>query len=142
MASNKKTDKKLNVAKLTASYNRKVNLRAVSSQYDNIAEGLYATCWITFEDKEDFDKKAAALSYLVRHATENEIGKSISNLLKMSKDEDNGALLGINEKIDREKFIEDELGDLDSLIDDAADVNEVIATIEKFEEVDMEQLVD
>lgn len=133
----KEEEKKTNVAKVTASYSRKLNLQSVSSRFDNIDQGLYVTALITYEDSEEFENKVATLANKVRESTEKEIVKSVSKLMDMSKDESNNALLGTGENLSIKAAVEEEFGSLEDLLAKDAEVNEVVSSLGELEEVDM-----
>jgi len=135
-----KVAQKTNIAKITSSYNRKVSLKAISSQYDNITQGTFITCYITFENQEEFDKKIATISKKARDLTEIEIGRSMINLMEMAKDPKNEVVLGLGLGIDHQKYLESELGDLSSLVSEEENTNEIIAKIANFEEVEMDAI--
>ena len=131
--------KKVGIAKISASYGRKVNLKSISSQFDNIDESFHATCWISFDNQEEFKNKAAILSNAVRDITEFEIGKTISKLMKMKEDNNNNALLGIGVNIEHQNFLKNELGDLSAFLNENIDsANETIKEFADMEEVELE----
>lgn len=132
---------KIGVAKISASYGRKVNLKSISTQFDNVDQSFFATCWITFKDPEEFKKKSEILSNAVRDITEHEIGKSVSKLMEMKKDSKNSALLGIGVNIEHEKFVLNEIGDLSELLGDGdGSIDAVIKNISDIEEVELESV--
>ncbi len=132
---------KIGLAKISASYGRKVNLKGISTQFDNVDESFYATCWITFKNPEEFKHKAGILSNAVREITENEIGKSISNLIEMKKDSKNDALLGIGTNIQHEKFIQSEIGDLSEFLREGDEsIDAVIKQLSDIQEIDLEEV--
>jgi hypothetical protein len=124
------------IARISAGYSRKVNLKSISTQFDNIDQSFHASCIISFESPEEFKRKSEILSNAVRDITEKEVGKTISKLFEMKEDTSNNALLGLGVNIEHKKFLDDEIGDISQFLMEE-DINETIKSFADLEEVDL-----
>jgi len=84
--------------KVYKTYSRKVSLKGVSSRYDNIECSTFASNIIEAKDEEDFNKQTLLLAGKVFMETERDIYNAIENLINMSKNDKNEAVLGTGKK--------------------------------------------
>ena len=85
--------------RVTKHYSRKVNLKAISSRYDNVELGTFVSATIECEDEKQFNEKTAILAEEVRLETERDIEMAIRNLIDMSKDNSHSAVLGLGAEV-------------------------------------------
>lgn len=77
---------------ISKSYERKVGLSAISSQYDNISLSSHASMEVEISSIDELRSKMNKLHKLVYEETEADIKSAFIELLKLSEDEDNLAL--------------------------------------------------
>lgn len=129
------SDKK--IIKVTKSYTRKVNLKAVSSQYDNIECGTIMSANIEFKDQNELNEKCIKLAEKIRRETERDIANNIQNLMDLAKDDSNSALLGLGNKISSDKTQISSIDGFDDLISEQETIQSIPSELE---EVDLEDI--
>ena len=113
------------VFKITKSYSRKVSLKAVSSQYDNIECGTYISAEFNFNDQKDLDKKMEALGEKVYLETERDISVVMNNLIEAAEDPKNSAVLGLGKQITVNKDLTSQIDGLDDLFNSNDDKTKI-----------------
>jgi len=84
----------MKVKSVTKSVKRKVNLKCVSSNYDNIEWGTFLTAEIAYENDDELIRGMEKLSKMARDAVDFDIRNNLIVLKVMAEDNDNQALLG------------------------------------------------
>lgn len=92
--------------KVFKTYSRKVSLKGVSSRYDNIECSTFLSGMVEFNDEEDLNKQTGMLAEKVFKETERDIYNAIENLMEMSKDNKNEAVLGTGTNLGKTKVHE------------------------------------
>jgi len=103
----------MKVRSITKSAKRKVNLQAISIEYDNIEWGTFITADIAYETEEEFALANDLLATKARKAVERDIRNYFIVLQHMSKDKRNEALIGNGSSL----AIND--GEIDLLLDES-----------------------
>lgn len=112
-----------NIIRVTKSYTRKVSLKSLTSQYDNVECGTVMTALISFSDEKEFDNKMQVFDKLVIKTTENEMHSVIENVAQMTQDVENKALVGLGSSLQQKTFLEEQLG--------TVDITEILSSIEE-----------
>jgi hypothetical protein len=86
-------------------YERKVNLSAISSQYDNISLGTFLSCEMEVEGMEHLKEKMRKMYALVVSETERDIRETFIRLKSMAEDKKNLALVGTGKTLEIEDKI-------------------------------------
>ena len=103
------------VFKVTKSYARKVSLKGITSQYDNIECATYISAPVEWADEEDFNKKLNILTKKVQSETERDIAVATQSLIDLSRDDKNSALIGNGDNIEAVKFLSSQIDGFDDV---------------------------
>ncbi len=87
--------KRMRIKTITKSYGRKISLRGVTSQYDNIEHGTFQTAEVEYETEEELQELRKELAVQLRKDVEEDIKNSIAGILAMKLDPKNSVLLGL-----------------------------------------------
>jgi len=101
--------------RVTKSYTRKVSLKGISSQYDNITCGTFISTPIQWSDEEDLNKKLEMLTTKVQKETEKDIAVAIGNIMELASDSKNSALVGEGENIEYVKYLSSQIEGFDDI---------------------------
>lgn len=115
-------NKKRFYAKVTKTYSRKVGLRGITSQYDNIDRGTFVTAIVGFKDENEFKEKCRFLSRLVTQETEEDIAETLQMIKKMANDENNQALVGLGPNMEAKEMLETDIDGLADLLNNLEDI--------------------
>ena len=91
MPAAKPKKKKVTISK---HYERKVNLTAISSQFDNISVGTFISGEVEVTNDEELVEELRSLKKMVFEENERDIKEIFVDLKKMSEDKKNKALVG------------------------------------------------
>jgi len=114
-------EEKKQFIKVTKTYSRKVSLRGITSQYDNVDRGTFVTAMIGFSNEKELNEKLKQLSKLAFNETELDIADTINSIKKMCQDESNQALVGLGPNLEPRK-LEEESDDLSDLLNSLENV--------------------
>jgi hypothetical protein len=89
--------------KVTKCADRKVNLRGISSEYDNISRGTIISAEIEYLTEQELEKKMQELSDMASLATERDIRNELIMLQLLSDDVDNDCLIGMGPNLEYTK---------------------------------------
>lgn len=123
------------IFKVTKSYSRKVSLKGITSQYDNIDCGTFVTAIMECENIEEFDDKCKTLFDKVRTETERDIATSLRSLMDTAKEPENSALVGMGDDISDDSYETIHIEGLDEIGTDQT--NKEIVSLDDFEEIDI-----
>jgi len=103
-------------AKVAKSYKRKVSLKGVTSQYDNVEVGTFISILVSFDDIPELMKKCDGLAAKVFESSERDMKVNIQNVIEMTKDPSNSALVGLGPNLEAEALLKDHISDIDELL--------------------------
>ena len=117
-----KKEKKRRFAKVAKSYSRKVSLKSISSQYDNIECGTFVSSVISFDGEEEFNKKAGIIAQKAFSETERDIAQAMIELAEAKKKDPKSASLGLGDNLSAKDFMESQIEGLEELLETDEDV--------------------
>lgn len=123
---------KKKIFKVTKNYSRKVSLKGITSQYDNVTCGTFIYAPIEWIDEKDFNSKMEVLAKKVKDETERDIASAIGSLMDMAKDENNSALVGNGDNLEYTKFLSTQIDGFDDISPD----DDTMSLPEDIEEVE------
>lgn len=132
-----------NIVKVTKYYERKVSLKPITSQYDNITSGTVVETYLSYDNQEDFDKKCEALSKKVVAQTEADIARELIDLAKKSKITEKKFFVGVGNDARIKEELIDEIEGFEKILEEENGID--IETLENkmkvdFEEVDIDDI--
>ena len=86
----------MTVKTITKNYSRKVNLRYISSRYDNVEFGGLVAASVEYDTEEELSEFKRKLSNDLREDIEKDIKDSIDSLIARKEDPDQYYLLGLD----------------------------------------------
>ncbi|MDO8609303.1 MAG: hypothetical protein Q7R95_02030 [bacterium] len=131
-------------AKVTKSYQRKLSLVHLTSEYENISVGSWVQAVIKYDNKEDFEKQSDGLFVQIFEETERDIKIALDKLAeKFSKDKqanpsDTKALT--QNDSDNDRFVKSligEIGGFDKIEAPKSDIDKY--TIDLDDEIDFDE---